>query len=252
MAPLSTHAATPAQPMRDVMKRYEVKYLVATGAVPALIHEFRDYGVADPNCRDEFGYQIFSVYWDTADWLFFWEKVEGVKYRRKLRFRRYADSPDVFLEVKQREDRTLQKRRLRWPVERAVEVFGDGSAPVQLDQLGDDPVATEAALMSVRLRLRPRMGLRYRRRAFFGAFDPELRMTFDGRIQYRPGPVDLARPFDTGCYVIDPRVTVLEVKFDHRAPRWLSKAVSRHGLKMVRMSKYCSAVDRHYFGGVNT
>src|SRR5207249_1662663 len=123
MAPLSTHPATPAQPRRGVMNRYEVKYLVATGAVPALIHEFRDYGVADPNCRDEFGYQIFSVYWDTADWLFFWEKVEGVKYRRKLRFRRYADSPDVFLEVKQREDRTLQKRRLRWPVERAVEVF---------------------------------------------------------------------------------------------------------------------------------
>jgi hypothetical protein len=183
------------------MNRFEVKYLVATRTVPALVEEFAEYTKPDPHDHGD-GYKIASVYWDTADFRFFWEKIEGTKFRRKLRFRRYDDQPPVFVEVKQREDRTVQKRRL------------------------------------------------YRRRALFGAFDPELRLTFDGRIQYHHALLDIGRPFDTGRYALDPRASVFEVKYNHRAPRWLTKAVARHGFQMVRMSKYCNAVDRAYYGGL--
>ena len=95
----------------DTMNRYEVKYLVATERVPALIAEWSSYTRPDPHSEGEWGYPIYSVYWDTDDFRFFWEKVEGSKYRRKLRFRRYGSAPEVFIEIKQREDRTLQKRR---------------------------------------------------------------------------------------------------------------------------------------------
>lgn len=236
----------------QTLNRFEVKYLVATRLVPALLEEFAAHTRPDANAADPWGYPIFSVYWDTADFQFFWEKIEGVKHRRKLRFRRYGSSPDVFVEVKQREDRTLQKRRLRWPLERVQAAFGTGGTGLRWEQVEGDPTATEVALLIERLRLEPRMAVRYRRRALFGAFDPELRITFDGRIQYHPSEFDLARPFETGRYVLDPRVTVLEIKYDHRAPVWLTKAICRHGLKIVRMSKYCSAVDRQYYGGENT
>ena len=106
--------------------------------------------------------------------------------------------------------------------------------------------------MIERLALRPSVGVSYRRIALFGAFDPELRLTIDSRLMYRPPPVDVARPFSAGPYILDPRVSVLEVKYDNRVPRWLTKLVCRNGLKIVRMSKYCSAVDLHYFGGQNT
>lgn len=235
----------------QTMNRYEVKYLVATRRVPELLADFGPYTRPDPH-SSEWGYPISSVYWDTADFQFFWEKIEGVKFRRKLRFRRYGTSPDVFIEIKQREDRTLQKRRLRWPLEQVRAAYGDGEAAPDWDLVAGDPVATEVALMIQRLRLRPRVAVRYRRRALFGAFDPELRVTFDGRIQYHPADFSLDRPFECGREVLDPRVTVLELKYDHRAPQWLTKAVCRHGLQMVRMSKYCSAVDRHWFGGTNT
>jgi hypothetical protein len=234
------------------LNRYEVKYLVATTAVPGLMDEFAPWLAPDPNSPPDTGYRILSMYWDTPRLGFFWEKIEGVKYRRKLRFRRYEGAEGVFLEVKQREDRTLHKRRLRWPAERIAAAFGDGRRGVDWGLVADEPVAVEAALLIERLRLRPRMAVQYRRRAFFGAFDPELRITFDSRIRYRLPPVGLDRMFDGGRNVLDPRVTVLEVKYDHRAPRWLARAVCRHGLSMVRMSKYCSAVDRHYFGGQNT
>jgi len=233
------------------MNRFEVKYLVPTRSVPELLEEFAPYTKPDAH-SPEWGYTISSVYWDTPDFQFFWEKVEGVKYRRKLRFRRYGTSTDVFVEIKQREDRTLQKRRLRWPLEQVIAAFGDGACRVNWALVEGDPVATEAALMIERLRLAPRMAIRYRRRALFGQFDPELRITFDGRIQYHPTDFSLSRPFEEGRYVIDPRVTVLEFKYDHRAPIWLTKAICRRGLKIVRMSKYCSAVDQYYYGGQNT
>lgn len=238
--------------LTDTLNRYEVKYLVATAKVPDLVAEFAPYTTPDPHNEGEWGYPIYSVYWDSEDFLFFWEKIEGVKFRRKLRFRRYGRAPDVFVEIKQREDRTLQKRRLRWPVERVRQVFGEGGQAIDWDAVAEDPVATEVALMIQRLRLRPRMGITYRRRALFGAFDPELRITFDGRIKYHQAHFDIARPFELGRYVLDPRVSVLEVKYNHQAPLWLTKVACRYGLKTIRMSKYCSAVDRHYFGGQNT
>lgn len=233
----------------EVMNRFEVKYLVATTAVPALLAEFADYTVPDPHDLDGTGYRVHSVYWDSVDFRFFWEKVEGMKFRRKLRFRRYGDSAPVFVEVKQREDRTVQKRRLVWTADEVATVFGDGTRGVDWDAAARDPVSTEVALMIEHLRLRPRMAITYRRRAKFGAFDPELRITFDGRIRYHHVDLDVARPADQGRSVLDPRVSVMEVKYNHRAPKWLTTAVSRRGLEMVRMSKYTTAVDRCYFGG---
>jgi hypothetical protein len=229
------------------LNRFEVKYLVSTRQVPALLAALAEFTTPDPHQAGDAGYGIFSVYWDTANWSCFWEKVEGLKYRRKLRFRRYLGSDRVFLEVKQREDRTLQKRRVAWPVERVLAAFPAAGGP-DWDLVAADPVATEAALMIDRLRLRPRMAILYRRRALFGAFDPELRITLDSRIQYSVVDLDVSRPFETSRYGLDPRVTVLEVKYNHRAPIWFGKLARRHQLSVVRMSKYCSAVDRAFFG----
>jgi len=232
----------------EVMNRFEVKYLVATRSVPALLREFADYTALDPHDEGD-GYKVYSVYWDTTDFRFFWEKVEGTKFRRKLRFRRYDNQPPVFVEVKQREDRTVQKRRLIWTADRVAAVFGDGDQGVDWEAVAGDPVGTEVALLIERLRLRPRMAVSYRRRALLGTFDTELRLTVDGHIQYHHARLDIGDPFDTGRYALDPRASVFEVKYNHRAPRWLTTAVARHGFQMVRMSKYCNAVDRCYYGG---
>ncbi len=239
-------------PPGETFNRFEVKYFLPTRQVPELVAEFADYTRPDPHSLGEWGYPIFSVYWDTSDFQLFWEKIEGVKFRRKLRFRRYGAGSEIFVEIKQREDRTVQKRRFRWPLERVEAVFGDGTTDPDWAGVEGEPAAIEAALLIQRLRLRPRMAISYRRRAMFGAFDPELRISLDGRIQYHPTNYSLAEPFETGRYVLDPRVTVLEIKYDHRAPTWLTKAVCRHGLKMIRMSKYCSAVDQQWYDGQNT
>ena len=241
--------ATPAVSgaLHEEMNRYEVKYLVETRSVPAILDEIAEYTKPDPHDPGT-GYKVHSVYWDTTDFRFFWEKIEGTKFRRKLRFRRYGDTAPVFVEVKQREDRTVQKRRLVWAAADVAAVFGDGTRGVDWSRVTGDVVSTEVALMIDRLHLKPRMAVLYRRRALFGRFDPELRITFDGRIQYHHLRLDIADTVDTGRYALDPRATVFEVKYNHRAPRWMTKLVARYGLEMVRMSKYCNAVDRCWYG----
>ncbi len=228
------------------LNRFEVKYLVPTRALPELSAELGDYVVPDPHSGGTQGYGVFSIYWDSPQFTFFWEKVEGLKSRRKLRFRRYLGSGEVFIEIKQRQDRTVQKRRTVWSVERTARAFGEGGR-LDWELAADDPVAAEAMALTQRLRLFPRVGILYRRRALFGAFDRELRVTFDSRLQYRTAGLDIARPFDTGKYLLDPRATVMEVKYDHRAPVWLTKLARRHELHIIRLSKFCSAIDREYY-----
>ena len=226
--------------------RFEIKYLVPHAAARRTIEALEPYTVPDAYSENEWGYPIYSVYWDSPRLHLFWEKIEGLKYRRKLRFRRYGDSPDVFVEIKQRMDRTLQKRRARISEEDARRLFGPGPSGSALEQ-PEDPVVSEAIVLRHRYRLEPRMAISYLRRALYGAFDADLRVTFDRRVQYRTTDIDMTRRFDAGSYIVDPRLVIMEIKYSERVPTWLCKMVSKEGFQMIRLSKYCTAVDRAYY-----
>ena len=228
--------------------RYELKYLIRHGMVSDFVRALDGYVYTDPNCNGEGDYPIYSVYCDSPDLSFFWEKIEGIKFRRKVRFRRYGESPEVFLEIKQRVDRTLQKRRVRWPLEKVAHTFCCGDPLDKLEPDGD-PVLSEVAFLWHQYRLRPCMAISYRRRAFFALYEPDLRITLDSRVQYHACELDLRQPFETGKYAVDPEFVVMEIKFNDRVPLWLCKEVNRFGLQQVRLSKYCAAVDREFFQG---
>ena len=236
--------------------RYELKYLVPRTSVAEVEDALGEYVSLDPYCRGAWGYPVHSVYWDSPALVLFWEKVEGIKYRRKLRFRRYAGGSEVFVEIKQRIDRTVQKRRVRLPVQCVKDVFGDDGMPSSSSGAGtaddepgaDDSVLSEALLLVHRYGLLPRMSVGYRRRALFGRYEPDLRITFDRRVQFMPTDQNFAAPFDTGYDLVDPRLVVMEIKYSERVPVWLCKLVSSFGFQMIRLSKYCTAVDKAYYG----
>ena len=103
--------------------RFELKYIVHRNLANEFIRALDGYVYADPHSNGDGGYPIYSLYCDSPGLALFWEKIEGIKYRRKVRFRRYGKSPDVFIEIKQRMDRTVQKRRVRWPGDQVVRPF---------------------------------------------------------------------------------------------------------------------------------
>jgi hypothetical protein len=46
-----------------------------------------------------------------------------------------------------------------------------------------------------------------------------------------------------GSHLLPPDRVVAEVKVNDRVPAWLTRLSSRHDLTLVRMSKYCAAID---------
>ncbi|SCF82709.1 VTC domain-containing protein [Streptomyces sp. Ncost-T10-10d] len=62
-----------------------------------------------------------SLYYDSPQLRFYWEKIEGLKFRRKLGVRHYGnldgvtDESPVCVEIKQRVNRVTQKRRITLP-----------------------------------------------------------------------------------------------------------------------------------------
>jgi hypothetical protein len=228
--------------------RFELKYLATADAARAFARDLATHARPDPH-SGEHGYDVYSLYWDSPELRYFWEKLDGEKYRRKLRFRRYGGGDQAFAEIKQRIDRTVQKRRTRLGVGDALALFGRGAVDPAREAEVADPVLQEALVLCREHRLAPKAAIRYRRAAWFATFEPDLRVTFDTRLQYDVHELDLEQPFVQGSWLMDPALCVLEIKYNHRVPQWLVALVQKHGLSVVRFSKYCAAVDAADFAG---
>jgi SPX domain protein involved in polyphosphate accumulation len=239
-------------PYQRSFNRFELKYLLTSQQAIDLKEDLARYMTVDPHGNAGQGYALHSVYADSRDFHCFWEKVEGIKFRRKLRFRRYRSQPDVFVEIKQRLDRTIQKRRVRYRLDELAALFGGDSPAAGQVEESIDPVLSEARYLWRLLDMVPVVSISYRRLAFSGWFERDLRVTLDSRVRYSADQLDIAEPFEIGKPLLADDLVVMEIKFDDRVPRWLLGLVARHQLSMVRLSKYCTAVDLEFFGGRNT
>jgi SPX domain protein involved in polyphosphate accumulation len=232
--------------------RFELKYLVPIKAAEKFKQSLRAYLVPD-NHGNSFGcYNLSSLYYDGPDFCFYWEKVDGIKFRRKLRIRHYessaplcADTP-VFVEIKQRLNRTTQKRRVLLPYREALRLCNERQMPeatsfAQTSQ--DAAVLDEMAGMLWQYDLRPASVVSYARQALVGTeYDIGLRVTFDTDLSYRASHLQLHEQ-QSGRPLFPPGWTVVEIKVNERIPYWLTELVAMHNLNLVRVSKYCRSVE---------
>lgn len=114
--------------------RFELKYLVPREQLGALRADIAEQMSPDPH-GGTYGYGVWSLYYDTSDYRFYWEKIDGIRFRRKLRISHYGDpgtvtgSSTVFLEVKQRVNRVTQKFRTELSHLEAIDVCDKRRAP---------------------------------------------------------------------------------------------------------------------------
>lgn len=234
--------------------RYELKYLVPVEQIDPIREELAQRMVRDPYAGPQ-GYPVWSTYYDTASLRFYWEKIEGLKFRRKLRIRRYgdvdstvADDAPVSVEIKQRVNRVTQKRRVMLPYGTALDLCDRRQyvvAPgVDEDHRGAGQHFIEEVLdLVTRLDLRATAMTGYLREPYIGVdSDLGLRVTFDHRVRGRDRDFDL-RAEATNQYIIPPAFSVLEIKVNERAPYWITDLTARHGLQIQRISKYCQSIE---------
>ncbi|WP_232835963.1 polyphosphate polymerase domain-containing protein [Actinocorallia populi] len=228
--------------------RYEIKYLVDADRMDGLRADLEARLDRDAHSGPE-GYSIWSVYYDTRQLRFYWEKIEGLRFRRKLRIRHYgdrfaigADSP-VFVEIKQRVNRVTQKRRVRMRYRDALRLC-DGRERVE-HSADEAPFIDEVLDLTSRLDLRATAITGYQRHAYLGrGADVGLRVTFDQRVRGRDRDFGLGAPAENR-FIIPPHKVVMEVKANERVPYWLTDLTASRELQVVRVSKYCQSVEAH-------
>ena len=192
--------------------------------------------------------EFTSLYYDSPELSNFHSKIEGLKFRRKLRIRIYPGQ-DIsrvtrgFVEIKQRINRTVQKRRVILPLEEASALCSGDPISTELDA-SDSATASEVAYMVRALHLRPKCIVSYRRRAFMGGeYERGMRLTFDMQLQGRVTALQVNQ-IAKNLYFMPPDWMVMEVKVNERVPTWAVALLAKHECQLQRVSKYCASMAR--------
>lgn len=229
--------------------RYELKYVINQAQQSQIVESLSPYMEADRQDERGGGYLVTSLYYDSLDYKAYWDKIEGHRFRRKLRIRAYGDervtdASQLFVEIKQRVNKTLQKKRLILSYEAAKQLCGAGRLPDDL-AAEDRSLAEEICYLSKTLNLRPTCLVAYRRLAFNGTdYDPGLRITFDSQLKSRTHDLTLSSlTYTKNSYFVPPQWIVMEVKVNNRVPYWVTQLLGKHGCTLRRVGKYCTALE---------
>lgn len=227
--------------------RFELKYLVSIKQAEAVKASVRKYMVPDTYGNRDGRYAIANLYYDSPDFRCYREKQAGIKFRRKLRIRHYEmgdvlteDTP-VYLEIKQRVDRVIQKRRAALSYLDALRLCNDRHMPEC--EPPDQALLEEIYVMLWRYHLVPTVIVHYNRQAFIGSiYDAGMRVTFDTDLTFQTHPLRLHEE-QSSLPFLPPDWVILEVKVNDRIPHWLTELIALHNLKLFRISKYCKSIE---------
>lgn len=226
--------------------RYELKYIVDARSYRDICEDLSNFMVPDAYGDVDGFYRIVSLYYDSPQLSGYWSKIDGLKFRRKLRLRIYpgADIRKVdtgFVEIKQRINRTVQKKRVILPMEEALRLCNEAEVPKGLDAR-DTAAAEEMAYMIRVLHLKPKAIVSYRRRAYMGGvYERGMRLTFDMQLQGRVTALDVNQ-IAKNYYFAPPDFLIMEVKVNERIPAWMVSLLAKHQCQVRRVSKYCAVM----------
>lgn len=222
--------------MREVL-RQEKKYLMTLLDGRRLCARLTGFMLEDAHNGPQ-GYAVRSLYFDTLDDGDYWDKMDGLEQRRKLRLRVYDPAAGfAMLEMKQKTGAYQKKRSLRLRREDAERLILGDCRP--LLHYGGGFAAECFGLMQERC-YRPRAVVEYQRRAFI-AKENQIRVTLDSQIRATEACWDIFSPGLNQYPVLDPFNAVLEVKYNGFLLSYIKTLISAANRSETSQSKYCLA-----------
>lgn len=233
----------------NLFERREFKYYIPIEQVDALRQRLLANMEHDPFClkHENKRYCVRSIYLDTRSLLFYYEKIDGLKIRKKLRIRVYDNPGDFnvsFFEIKRKIDDIVRKQRATTLIQDVPNLMNGA-----VIRLHDEKKKFERAnldnfiYITKRLNLEPKILVTYEREAFAGIDDPYLRVTFDFNV--RSCLMDdfsgIYQEHDMISFMED--CFILELKFFGRMPLWLKSLIREFGMHKQAISKYCNSYD---------
>ena len=229
-----------------LFRRLEVKYRVDRVTRTALERDLKVLMRPDSHAGQDGTYMVRSLYFDTADYMAYHEKMAGVARRHKLRLRVYGDpriAPSVRMEVKSRYNTFIHKLAADIP----REAFGvlEQSLKRRLlppASLYSDVAGSREFFRIQRLyNMEPNVIVEYRRQAFERRELNRVRVNLDDELR-ATRHLDLLDPLRGARQLLARGNAIFEIKVDGVMPYWLHMLISKYDLQHQALSKYCLAV----------
>ncbi|MCD4790811.1 MAG: polyphosphate polymerase domain-containing protein [Bacteroidales bacterium] len=232
--------------------RYEYKYIVHESKMEMLRQMVLPFVNVDKfaEVSDSNQYTVRSIYFDTPRYDFYFEKIDGIKNRKKIRLRGYdKEGMDnlVFLEIKRKYDVPIIKYRAPIKFGDAIDMFEQTKINGHIIISKDFPKGFENSkrffYQVFSKNLRPVVLVIYEREAYLSKFDETVRITFDKNLRSKayPGLQELYKE-DRIRHSLQDRF-IMEVKFNKHFPGWLNPVISRLALRKQSASKYVISMD---------
>ncbi len=220
--------------MRQVI-RYERKYALTYAEYKKLSHYVGLFLPKDSHTGLQ-GYRIRSLYFDTPNDNDFFEKLEGISCRKKIRLRLYDPAvPYAYLEMKQKEDDRQKKRSLKITRQDAQALIQGDYSPL----LGyQNPFADECFACLYMQSYRPKAVVEYIRMAYEKP-ENKTRITFDREIRSNQSNFDIFSQHMVFYPVVDGDQVIMEVKFNHFLLEYIKNLINHCDRSQTAASKYC-------------
>ncbi len=229
----------------EVFNRYEKKYRLCGDGYRALQAALSAHMTPDAYLRTHDHYTIANLYYDTPCHHLIRTSIEKPPYKEKLRLRSYGvpdDDSTVYLEIKKKVKGLVNKRRSGMTLREAEQLLA-GGAPPAIRKGVNGQVLDEIDYLLSQFALAPAMMLAYDRKAYFGAEDKHLRISFDTNITYRTTELDLRQGLH-GTQLLGPDEWLMEIKAPHSMPLWLTHLLDELKVYPAGFSKYGRAYQR--------
>ena len=240
-------AVNPSLKTEDFI-RYEFKYPLDLPKRKNVESEVANFMSFDGHVHPELSnaYYVRSLYYDNDAATNYYEKIDGVKMRRKFRLRTYGKliepSSPIYLEEKNRDGDRVHKHRI--PIDPShLPVFYNPEQYPDLHELFPGVDLVDRFMFdAIRRSLKPKLLVDYVRRPYVSAYDMNFRVTFDSVLMSAEVNNLFPASWENWKHSFA-GFTIVEVKFHRRIPAWFHRIIQTHNLMRVSFSKFCKGME---------
>ena len=228
----------------QILYRYEFKYILNKKTSDQIEKEAQNFMIYDGHVKKELNNKYFvrSLYFENNFSSNFYEKVDGMKIRRKYRLRTYSNFFDpkvpIFFEVKGRILERTYKKRINIK-NKYLNLFLSQSQNFNLLNLyPNNEMIRNFIFDSFRKNLKPLILVDYKRRPYINKFGLYFRLTFDTNLLSSKTNNLFSNDKYSSWLECKAGYTILEVKFDRSIPAWFHRIIQCYNLKRRSISKF--------------
>lgn len=230
--------------------RYERKILLTQEQKLHIQSFLEKHMLYDMYSKDGIPYQIYNYYLDTNDYEIIRHSLSKPTYKHKIRMRYYddshADNKQVFLEIKSKMNRLVNKRRIELDLLEANKYLLNQEKPNLKDYISQQ-IFKEIDYLIHATQVSPKTYIQYERIAYE---DPksDLRITLDSNLLYQSIGQN-NQLIGEKLELIPPEYYLMEIKSAQNFPLWLVNYLTSQSLFSHSFSKYGSAFQHYIQGG---